>query len=622
MEQLKQILLQYVTDFGGLDKEFRAEFKKEARGQAWMRVICVSIEFAVLSLFGLVLTHINHQDEVVLPIVVRKISLLIMFIMTGIYLGLEYYLAKKKPGDIQIRKKFTTVFWVLFYVISIAITYSGVINFDKRNDLDFAVLVMLFMSVIGLFGMFKFWVNFAALGAYVSIVAHFIWLKDGNEFFYPYLTFCLIVCCIISAVQYSYAQRLFLEKKSLERVNLRLSALAHEAVIKANSASSVKDDFISRISHDMRTPMNGLMGLIHLTLQENLTPQVRDNVVKMDQTGKFLLSLINDTLDMRRIEEGDFKLQYEAVGSKDFINGINVAIQPSIREKKLNLDLSRINVPDCFAKLDRVRTQQIFMNIISNAVKFTPKGGKISIEIDELSRENNVAKVKFSISDNGIGINEQFLPHIFEPYAQEQPENSEYAGSGMGLAIVKLLVEAMNGTIEVESKQGVGTTVSVLLDFEIIESPENYIATEEENDVVIKGKHILVCEDNPLNSEIAKKLLEAKGAIVDCANNGKIGVEMFDKSEKGYYSLIFMDIGMPVMNGLEAARTIRGLRRNDAIFVPIVALSANSEPKEIDESLQAGMDDHIVKPFDVEELYETVRKSIILYKRRMNHEEQ
>ncbi len=622
MEQLKQILLQYVTDFGGLDKEFRAEFKKEARGQAWMRVICVSIEFAVLSLFGLILTHINHKDEVVLPIVVRKISLLVMLIMNGIYLGLEYYLAKKKPGDSTIRKNLTTVFWVLFYMISIAITYSGVINFDKRNDLDFAVLVMLFMSVIGLFGMFKFWVNFVALGAYVSIVAHFIWLKDGNEYFYPYLTFCLIVCCIISAVQYSYAQRLFLEKKSLERVNLRLSALAHEAVIKANSASSVKDDFISRISHDMRTPMNGLMGLIHLTLQEKLQPQVRDNVVKMDQTGKYLLGLINDTLDMRRIEEGDFKLHYEAVGSKDFINGISVAVQPSLREKNIVFKYAKSAVPDCFAKLDRVRTQQIFMNIISNAVKFTPKGGTITCEVEELSRENNISKGRFTIYDSGIGISEEFLPHIFEPYAQEEPDNPEYAGSGIGLAIVKLLVDAMNGRIEVESKKGVGTKVSVYLDFEIIDNPESYTAIEEESDVSIKGTHILVCEDNPLNSEIAKKLLEAKGAIVDCANNGKIGVEMFDKSEKGYYSLIFMDIGMPVMNGLVAARTIRGLRRNDAIYVPIVALSANSEPKEIDESLQAGMDDHIVKPFDVEELYETVRKSIILYKRRMNHEEQ
>lgn len=619
MNRLKQIFVQYVTDFAGLDKDFRNEFKEEAGIQAWMRVICVSIEFFLLSILGLVLTHINHNNEFNAPIVVRKIALMAMFALSLGYLCLEYYLAKKHAGDNKIRRKYALIFWGLFYIISIALTYSGVLAFNNKNDLDFAVLVMLFMSVIGLFAMFNFWINFVVLGVYVCIVAHFILFSNGNPFFYPYLTFCLIVCCIISAVQYSYTQRLFIERKALERVNLRLSSLAHEAVNKANSASLVKSDFISRVSHDLRTPMNGILGLIHLTLKEELPVRVRDNIVKMDQTGKYLLSIINDTLDMRRIEEGDFKLQYEAVALEEFINGVAVALEPSIREKKQLLNVEKININDCFTKLDRVRTQQIFMNILSNAVKFTPVGGKISCEAEVLSYENDIAKMRFTIMDNGIGIGESFLPHVFEPYAQEEPESTDYAGSGIGLAIVKLLVEHMNGRVDVESKKGIGTTVNVYLDFEIIKDPDKYNYSDEETETIIKGRHILICEDNPLNMEIAKKMLESKGAEVDCAENGKIGVEKFEKSPKNYYSLVFMDIGMPVMNGLEAARNIRELRRNDAILVPIVALSANSTTKEIDDSLQAGMDDHIVKPFDVKDFYEKVRKSIVLYDDRMNH---
>lgn len=392
-------------------------------------------------------------------------------------------------------------------------------------------------------------------------------------------------------------------------------AQVEAALDKAQKASSAKTEFFSRLSHDMRTPMNGILGLIDLSEEETNQEVLQENIAKMKSSGTYLLGLINDSLDFQKIESGRMSLKLEEIYAQDLLENISSMIKETAKEKNIALNIQIINENlDCYVCMDPMRTKQIFVNLLTNALKFTPEGGNVDICVECTKREGMISHNRFTIRDTGIGMSKEFLEDgIFKPFSQESNEvTANYAGTGLGLSIVKKLVELMGGTISVQSKKNVGTTFVVEIDIkrvnatevskeEIIENNQKNISIEQ-----LSGKHVLVAEDHPLNAEIIKKLLEKADCIVTIAKNGKECVEMFNATEEFYYDVILMDIRMPVMDGFEAAREIRACSRKDALQIPIVAVTANAYAEDVSHALEAGMNAHLPKPVDSKVLYETI----------------
>lgn len=387
------------------------------------------------------------------------------------------------------------------------------------------------------------------------------------------------------------------------------------ALEESQRAMRAKTDFLSRISHDMRTPMNGILGLAELSLQEDNIEVLKEDISKIRDSGNYLLSLINDTLDLQRIESGKITLEKQIVSTATILNGILDIIRPAMEQKKINFKVINENADiNWYIRLDPVRFKQIFVNLLSNACKFTPEGGTVTFAFGCTGRDDMISHDYLRISDNGCGMSEEFMKNgLFKPFSQESNKvTTLYAGSGLGLSIVKNLVELMGGRIEVESALGKGTTFTVYIDFErveqteaetLIESGRTQLSSTEQE---LTGWHILLVEDHPLNAEIAKRMLERTGCIVSWAQNGKDGVEAFEASEEDYYSAILMDVRMPIMDGLEAAKTIRALDRADCKTVPIIAMTANAYDVDVRNTAAAGMNAHLAKPVEPEQLFKTL----------------
>ena len=392
--------------------------------------------------------------------------------------------------------------------------------------------------------------------------------------------------------------------------------IAYAALEKANSA---KQDFLSQMSHDIRTPMNSIMGNTALALKENDIDKVRGYLEQIQLSSEFMLGLLNDILDMAKIESNKIVLHEEYYILPEFMEYLKAVIQPLFDSRHIHFDTS-INVDDDLILItDKLRFNQIFFNLLSNAAKYTKNGGNASIEINEISRDEQKVFYEIRISDNGIGMSQEFIKYIFDPFVQENNRyNNEMVGTGLGMTIVKNLVNLMGGKIQVFSKKGEGTTFVLNLDFNYIySSDENYmkyVAEKEEiikgEDVSFAGKRVLLCEDNDINVVIYKEILEKAGMIVECAENGAKGFEMFITSEEFYYSIILMDVRMPIMGGIELTEKIRASERNDSIAIPIIALTANAFDSDKEEILKAGMNEHLSKPVKPERLFDVIKKYI------------
>jgi signal transduction histidine kinase/ActR/RegA family two-component response regulator len=384
-----------------------------------------------------------------------------------------------------------------------------------------------------------------------------------------------------------------------------------KALEQVRQANEAKSNFLQQISHDMRTPMNGIIGLTALTLKRNdLTEEVRQNLLDINNSGEFLLNLINDTLDINKIESNKLKLHLEAVNYGEIIDNLCTCIRPLLDEKHLNFQIDYINTKPCEVVMDKLRVQQIFMNLLSNAIKFSTEGGDIRCIIERLYNKRHVSYVRFVVKDNGIGMSQEFLPKIFTPFEQEDNfVTMTYTGTGLGMPIVKKLVDMMDGRIEVKSTQGEGTEVITYLSFEHKE--EKNLRGKDAIDIsILENKHVLLCEDHPLNAKVATCMLQDKGMIVENARNGKEAIEMVKQSENGYYDIILMDLRMPIMDGLTATKYIRNLKREDSKTIPIVAMTGNAYVEDVEACEKAGMNDHISKPIDMELLYKTIHKNI------------
>ena len=388
-------------------------------------------------------------------------------------------------------------------------------------------------------------------------------------------------------------------------------ALLREANRKGEAANRAKTDFLSRMSHDIRTPLNGIIGMTYLTKQLELPEKARTNLDKIDISSKFLLGLVNDILDMSKIESKKLELHPAPYSQEKFLGYVNAVIRPLCEEKKQNLTLDLREAGPFVPLMDELRINQIFFNLLSNAVKYTQEGGNITLKLEEQKTEAGRLRLAADVIDNGIGMSRKLQETAFEPFSQgERSDTTASRGTGLGLPIVKSLVERMGGTVSVESTPGKGSDFHVQLEFDCVPADSLQHKDAERisagRSVSLKNKRVLICEDHPLNQEIVRTLLENRGMIVCMAENGQAGTEIFRRSAVGSYDLILMDIHMPVMDGYQAARAIRAMDRPDAGSVPVIAMTADAFAEDIRRCLDAGMNDHIAKPIEPDNLYKTI----------------
>jgi signal transduction histidine kinase/ActR/RegA family two-component response regulator len=385
-------------------------------------------------------------------------------------------------------------------------------------------------------------------------------------------------------------------------------------------ASQAKSEFLSRMSHDIRTPMNAIINLTDMARDEiDDKGKLKNDLEKISISSEFLLGLINDILDMSRIESGKLTLSPSVYHFKEFSAYLEGVIRPLCEQKDITFICDEID-DGVDIYIDRIRMNQIFFNILSNAVKYTEPGGTVRLVIVNRSIEDNVVRCEYVITDTGCGMSEEFLEHVYQPF--ERADNTEaYTGTGLGLTITKAIVDAMGGTIEISSRLGEGTRVTICLDLPLATEEQKKAALEGKrietgttaNDAAddLRGRRILVAEDSPLNLEILQRILEARGIQSDGVENGALCVEKFRSSSEFYYSAILMDIRMPVMDGLKAAANIRAMERGDAGNIPIIALTANALTDDEMASREAGMNAHLAKPINPDILFETLRKQIV-----------
>ena len=411
---------------------------------------------------------------------------------------------------------------------------------------------------------------------------------------------------------------LIIESDVTETYRRQQQELAKERALRqqATSANAAKTDFLSRMSHDIRTPLNGIMGMVHIANGQQNPPQTADCLSKIDTSSRFLLGLVSDILDMTKAESGKFTLHPEPYFIEDFDRYISSVIRPLCDEKNQKLTFKSDTIGGIVLLMDILRVNQIYFNLLSNAVKYTPEGGSITVTTKDEPLYGHKIRVVTQVSDSGIGMSGDFQKVLFEPFTQENRSDiSEMRGSGLGLAIVKKIVDAMDGTITVRSELGKGTTFTLSLDYDYVDrkslqKPAPGGAASEADDSVLAGRHVLLCEDHPMNQEIARALLEEKKLLPEIAENGQKGVEMFARSLEGFYSVVLMDIRMPVMDGYAATRAIRALPRKDAATVPIIAMTADAFSEDVKKCLEAGMNSHIAKPIDPQELCDKLCKAI------------
>ncbi len=410
----------------------------------------------------------------------------------------------------------------------------------------------------------------------------------------------LILCSI--AVIFSIFAMINKREKQTDKERLR-----------AEENSRAKSIFLSNMSHDIRTPMNAVTGYTALALQaENLPDNVRDYLGKIDYSSKQLLSLINDILDMSRIESGKVELDNAPADLCRIIKESIGIFAIQMAKKDLECVADYESITDRCVICDENRIHRILLNLMSNSLKFTPKGGIITLALHQLGVENGEGIYELSVADTGIGMSPEFAKHVFDAFERERTQTvSKLQGTGLGMAITKSLVDLMGGEIRVESEQNKGTKYTIWLRFPICDPSEieSREAAVIEDNVSFHGVRLLVTDDNPVNSEIASEILRQEGFTVEVAENGKIAVEMVEKAEPNYYSVILMDIQMPVMNGYDASLAIRALDGERA-ELPIIAITANSFESDRKAAFEAGMNDHVAKPFNPEELVNVIAKHI------------
>ena len=423
-----------------------------------------------------------------------------------------------------------------------------------------------------------------------------------------YWIMCIVISCIFSLL-IATVFYLISSKKHRER---QYEAELEKSAEQAKNANEAKTRFLFNMSHDIRTPMNAIVGFSGL-LEKNLQNErkAKEYLEKIQSSGNLLLRIINQVLEMARIESGTAVLQLKAEDMDALFHRVNTVFEEDVRKKNLQYH-AVLDVRHHYVVCDQTKLQEIMLNIISNAIKYTPEGHSIYVEVHEAVSENP-SKIRyiFSCEDTGIGMSEEYLPHIYEEFSREHSTTeNKVPGTGLGLPIIKSMIELMGGSIQVESRQGIGTKFTIDLSFDIALKEEVYGSEDTiESSAIhtIKGKRILLVEDNELNAEIAKTVLEDVGALITRAENGQQALELFKEKPAGTFDVILMDLMMPVMDGYTATRKIRELERSDAKTVPIIAMTANAFQEDAEKCIAVGMNAHLAKPLDIEKMKKTIK---------------
>lgn len=448
--------------------------------------------------------------------------------------------------------------------------------------------------------------------------------KSRDYYIYVYLPECTVFEIVPRNILYALAMYITLliiiqlikqssERKYLVEQNKREKEYKEklmESAKKAEQANTAKTEFLQRMSHDIRTPINGIRGMIELAdyYSDDLQKQEECRKKIWDASG-LLLELINEVLDMGKLESGEILLEEREFNLKKLLGDIVNVVEKQSKEHQLEIVQCDYQIEHWNLIGSPIHIKRMLMNILSNAVKYNRYNGKIILDCREVSCIGNVALIEFICKDTGIGMSKEFQEHIFEPFAQEfNSARSSFGGTGLGMPIAKSLVETMGGNIEFESEKNVGTTFRLKIPFKIDDCVHIEEPTEEEHNVSIEGVRVLVAEDNDLNMEITEFVLSSVGAVVIKASNGQEAIEIFEKSEVGEIDIILMDVMMPGVDGLAATRIIRSMSREDAKTIPIIAMTANAFSEDRLRAVEAGMNEHLAKPLESTVIIKTIAK--------------
>ena len=434
---------------------------------------------------------------------------------------------------------------------------------------------------------------------------------NSNEKLYRLWGYGLLIVLLLTG--FVFIIMLLRRTQESENTVVELNKKLQKALEQAKTASVEKSNFLFNMSHDIRTPMNAVIGMTSLIRHDaGNKDKVIEYADKIDISSQHLLGIINDVLDMSKIEAGKTVFKYNDFSILNFIQEINNLFHSQIDEKKQTLTIKE-NIRHEWVNGDQVHLMQIFSNLLSNAVKYTQEGGKIQFLVEECETYSSVyAKYRFLVRDNGIGMSADFKETIFDAFTRaESSVTNKIQGTGLGMAITRNLVEAMGGTIDVESELGQGSCFEVIIDLKIAEDKSVFSASQtekdEQDDSILQGMKFLCAEDNELNAEILMELLRIEGAECTICENGERVLETFEKSAPGDYDMILMDVQMPVMNGYEATKAIRRSSHKLAKTIPIIAMTANAFSEDVQHSLEAGMNAHVSKPVEMRVLEKTIR---------------
>lgn len=583
-------------------------------------------------------SFINEKTSVrkgvyLIPLLLTIVSVIISFV--AIISGSVYGVVDGKMTEINGLPQIGSLLQILVAL------YLPVVAFSKKKQIGLKAVMLL--GLFGLVPVVVFFIsyNYAGLATALSIVIVYILLqrdttaeKERHNKEMEELNHTLeenqAQLEELAAEQESQIEEITMLNNQLEENQAQLEEATaeqesqlheiqalneqlQEAVENAKNANKSKSDFLSRMSHDIRTPMNVIVGMTEIAKRHfDNSEKVIDCLNKINMESVHLQTLINDVLDISAIESGKLTIRKEEVRVKDIIENMNVSMGSLVQSKSIDYVFEQGNMFFPYLNTDNLRISQVYLNLLSNAVKYTPAGGRVKFEIwQSLSDSKGMVDLHARISDTGMGMSEEYMKVMYTEFSRAVDTRvNKIQGTGLGLAIVKQITDMMNGTIEVQSQLNKGTTFHIVIPIEIIEKTDakKVQMDDDFNYDELKGLKILIAEDNDLNYEIAYELLSDYGMVISRAEDGAVALDVFDSSEQNYYDVILMDMQMPVMNDLEATMEIRKLNREDAKKILIIAMTANAFAEDALACREAGMDSHLAKPIKVKNLLETILK--------------